>query len=75
VLPSPQHFEQLSELVTEDLAVEKTPCGPNVADFVTAIKQYVDAGIEEVFISQIGHDQDGFFDFWERELKDALASL
>jgi G6PDH family F420-dependent oxidoreductase len=75
VLPSPKHFEQLSELVTEDMAVENIACGPDVADFVEAIKPYVDAGLDEIYISQIGHDQDGFFRFWDSELKDALASL
>jgi G6PDH family F420-dependent oxidoreductase len=75
VLPSPQHFEQLSELVTEEMATEHTPCGPDVADFVKAVRQYVDAGIEEIYLSQIGADQNGFFDFWERELKDALSEL
>jgi G6PDH family F420-dependent oxidoreductase len=75
VLPSPKHFEQLSELVTEDMAVKNTPCGPKVDDFVAAVKQYVDAGIDEIYLSQIGSDQEGFFTFWDRELKDALAGL
>lgn len=75
VLPSPKHFEQLSKLVTEDMAVEGIACGPDVADFVDSIKLYVDAGIDEIYISQIGHDQDGFFRFWDTELRDALAGL
>ena len=75
VLPNPAHFEQLSELVTEDMAVKDMACGPNVDDFVTSVKAYVDAGIDEIYLSQIGPDQEGFFRFWETELKDALASL
>src|SRR4051812_14591595 len=38
VLPSPAHFEQVSQLVTEDAAVEGLACGPDVADFVESIK-------------------------------------
>lgn len=75
VLPSPKHFEQLSELVTEDRAVEGIACGPDLADFVESMKPYVEAGIDELYISQIGPDQEGFFQFWDTELKDALASL
>jgi hypothetical protein len=75
VLPNPAHFEQLSELVDEDAAVASTPCGPDVADFVEMAKKYVDAGVEELFISQIGPDYQGFFEFWDRELRDALADL
>jgi G6PDH family F420-dependent oxidoreductase len=75
VLPNPAHFEQLSELVTEEMVTKDMACGPDVADFVTSVKAYVDAGIDEVYLSQIGPDQEGFFRFWERELKDALAAL
>jgi G6PDH family F420-dependent oxidoreductase len=75
VLPSPAHFEQVSELVDEDTATKSVACGPDVADFVESIKKYVDAGVDEVYISQIGDDQEGFFRFWDSELRDALAGL
>jgi G6PDH family F420-dependent oxidoreductase len=75
VLPSPQHFEQISELVTEDKAVANVACGPDVADFVESVRPYVEAGVDELYISQIGPDQEGFFRFWESELRDALTAL
>ena len=76
VLPSPTHFEQISQVVTEDMAVESVGAvGHRVEDFVEAVREYVDAGYDEVYISQIGPEQDGFFDFWERELKPALDGL
>jgi G6PDH family F420-dependent oxidoreductase len=75
VLPNPAHFEQLSELVTEDAAAKGTACGPDVADFVESVQPYLEAGIDEIFISQIGPDQEGFFRFWDTELRDALAGL
>lgn len=75
VLANPAHFDQLSELVTEDRAVDGIPCGNDVQDFVDAVKAYVEAGFDEVFLSQIGPDQEGFFRFWDNELRDALSSL
>jgi G6PDH family F420-dependent oxidoreductase len=75
VLPSPQHFEQVSELVTEDAAVEGIAHGPDVAPYVEAVQKYVDAGFDEVYLSQIGPDQDGFFRFWDTELREALSGL
>jgi hypothetical protein len=75
VLPSPQHFEQVSQLVTEDAAVDGIAHGQDVSSYVEAVKKYVDAGFDEVYLSQIGPDQEGFFRFWETELKDALAAL
>ena len=31
------------------------------------IREYVDAGFDEVYISQIGQEQDAFFDFYAEE--------
>jgi G6PDH family F420-dependent oxidoreductase len=75
VLPSPAHFEQLSALLTEDMAVEGHAVGHRVEDFVEAVRPYVEAGYDEIYLSQIGPEQEGFFEFWERELAPALASL
>jgi G6PDH family F420-dependent oxidoreductase len=75
VLPNPQHFEQLSALVTEDAAVKGMAHGPDVSAYVDSVRQYVEAGFDEVYLSQIGPDQEGFFRFWETELRAALADL
>jgi G6PDH family F420-dependent oxidoreductase len=75
VLPTPQHFEQVSGLVTEDAAIEGIAHGPDVSAYVEGVQKYVDAGFDEVYLSQIGPDQQGFFRFWEQELKQALSTL
>jgi G6PDH family F420-dependent oxidoreductase len=61
VLPTPEHFEQAGELVTEELATESMPCGPDVDAHVEAIKEYESAGFDELYVQQIGPDQDAFF--------------
>ncbi len=61
VLPTPEHFEQASELVTEDMMAEDTPCGADVDKHLKAIKAYADAGFDELYINQIGPGQDEFF--------------
>ena len=73
-LPTPSHFEQAASNVTVEQATEGTPCGPDPDRYVEAFRPYVDAGFDEVAITQIGTDQDGFFRFYERELRDRLAS-
>ena len=35
-------------------------------------RQYVDAGFDELYVQQIGPDQDGFFEFWTEELAPKL---
>ncbi|MEV0238221.1 TIGR03557 family F420-dependent LLM class oxidoreductase [Nonomuraea sp. NPDC050786] len=68
LLPLPRHFEQLAESVTEEEAVNGSPVGPDPDVHAQAIRQYVDAGFDEVYVSQIGHEQDAFFEFYEREV-------
>lgn len=38
------------------------------------IRPYVDAGFDHLVLVQIGPDQKGFFEFFERELAPALAT-
>ncbi|AYG78982.1 F420-dependent glucose-6-phosphate dehydrogenase [Streptomyces hundungensis] len=68
ILPTPSHFEQASELVTADRVRENVTCGPDPDAHVAAVKGYVDAGFDTVYINQIGKDQQGFFDFYRTKV-------
>ena len=67
-LPLPSHFEQAAELVTEEDIAEAVVCGPDPERHIAAIREYVDAGYDNVYVHQIGPDQDGFFEFYERSV-------
>jgi coenzyme F420-dependent glucose-6-phosphate dehydrogenase len=71
-LPTPQHFEQAIQMVTEDDMAATVPCGPDVGRHVEMVQTFADAGFTHVYLQQVGPDQDGFFAFWERELQPAL---
>lgn len=43
-------------------------CGPDVERHVDAVQRYVGAGFDEVYVGQIGPDQEGFFACYEREV-------
>lgn len=68
VLPSPHHFEQASQLVTEEMTASSVPCGDDVDEHVRALRAYAEAGFDEVYVQQIGPDQRGFFDFYASEV-------
>ncbi|GAA5770570.1 F420-dependent glucose-6-phosphate dehydrogenase [Streptosporangium roseum] len=68
MLPLPRHFEELAEAVTEEEATASTPCGPDPEVHAQAIRECLDAGFTEVYISQIGEEQDAFFDFYAKEV-------
>jgi G6PDH family F420-dependent oxidoreductase len=67
-LPLPSHFEEAAAMVDEDDIAESVICGPDPQRHVDAIAEYVDAGYDHVYVHQVGPDQAGFFDFYEREI-------
>jgi len=68
----PAHFDQASTQVTVDSVNEQIACGPDPERHVAAIREYLDAGFDEVYVNQIGPDQAGFFEFFEREVRPRL---
>jgi G6PDH family F420-dependent oxidoreductase len=66
VLPTPAHFEQACELVTPDML--STPVGPNLDEHVASLQAYADAGVDELFVQQIGPEHDAFFGEWASEV-------
>lgn len=68
VLYSPKQFEQVSELVTEQMMADSLTCGPDVDKHVEQYQTYADAGYDEIFISNIGPGYAGFFELYEKEV-------
>jgi G6PDH family F420-dependent oxidoreductase len=66
ILPTPSHFEQATELVTPDLL--SPPMGPDLDAHAATLREYADAGVDELFVQQIGPEQDAFFDTWAKEI-------
>jgi G6PDH family F420-dependent oxidoreductase len=72
VLPTPAHFEQASQLVTEEMVSDAVVCGDDEDAHVSAVREYTDAGFDEVYVNQIGPDQEGFFDFYRTRVLPGL---
>jgi G6PDH family F420-dependent oxidoreductase len=68
VLPSPKHFEQASELVTEDMTREATVCGRDVDRHVEAFGPYAEAGFDDVYIANMGPNYRDFFSLYADEV-------
>jgi coenzyme F420-dependent glucose-6-phosphate dehydrogenase len=67
-LPMPSHFEEAAETVREEDVADSVICGPDPERHRAAIREFVDAGYDHVYVHQVGDDQEGFFDFYEREI-------
>ena len=68
VLPTPAHFEQAAELVTEEMVAEEVPCGADADLHLEKIKAFADAGFDELYVNQIGPDQDAFFEVYREQV-------
>jgi coenzyme F420-dependent glucose-6-phosphate dehydrogenase len=67
-LPSPWYFEQASKDVDEKRIAENIVCGPDPKKHIAAIKEFFDAGFDHVYVHQVGPDQQGFMQFYNREI-------
>jgi G6PDH family F420-dependent oxidoreductase len=72
-LPLPRHFEEASQLVTEEMIGEAVPCGPEPEVHIEALRKHFEAGYDIVYVSQIGKDQRGFLDFFFKEVAPKLS--
>jgi G6PDH family F420-dependent oxidoreductase len=73
ILPSPAHFAQASQLVAEEQVASSIPCGSDPEPYVQAIQRYLDAGFDEIYLTQIGEDVAGFLSFFERQVRPGLT--
>jgi G6PDH family F420-dependent oxidoreductase len=73
VLPMPAHFEQASALVDEKTVAGMMAFGPEPGPYLERMEAFADAGFDELYIQQIGPDQQGFLSFFERELRPAFG--
>jgi G6PDH family F420-dependent oxidoreductase len=68
VLPVPAHFEQAAKLVKEEDVAKEVVCGADPKRHLAKINEYAEAGFDHVWVHQIGPDQEGFFQFYEKEV-------
>jgi G6PDH family F420-dependent oxidoreductase len=68
ILPTPAHFEQAVGLVSEEMIGGELPCGPDLERHFDQIRKYDEAGFDELYIQQIGPEQERFFETYANEV-------
>ncbi|AYF75840.1 TIGR03557 family F420-dependent LLM class oxidoreductase [Nocardia yunnanensis] len=71
-LPRPADFEAAMTLVDRSAVAEQFAVGADPAVHIDQLRQYLDAGADEIYVQQVGPDLDGFFDAYEKEVLPAL---
>ncbi|MDQ3957614.1 MAG: LLM class flavin-dependent oxidoreductase, partial [Actinomycetota bacterium] len=67
-LALPSHFEAAAEPLTADQVAKTLAVGPDPDVHIENIRKFASAGFNHLWIHQIGPDQDGFFDFYEKQV-------
>ena len=67
-LPSPAHFAELVEMVSEEDIAASILCGPALGPIEDAVREAVDAGVTNVYLHQIGPYQVPFLEMAQAEL-------
>lgn len=71
-LPDTKSFEAASKHVTPDDVAAQVTCGPSAERHLKAVSKFIDAGFDHIVFTQIGPDQEYFFDMFEKELAPSL---
>jgi coenzyme F420-dependent glucose-6-phosphate dehydrogenase len=74
-LPLPSHFEEAAQMVDEETVAEEIVCGPDADRHLEGIQKFLDAGFDQVYVHQVGPDQEGFLALYEREVLPAAREL
>lgn len=67
-LRTPALFEQAIEVVREDDAVGSTPVGPDPDRYVESLRSYAEAGVDVVYLQQVGTNQEAALRFVRDEV-------
>ena len=68
ILPTPEHFEQACELVTEEMVADTVPCGPDLERQIESFERYAQAGFDELYVQQIGGADEQFFEVYANDV-------
>jgi hypothetical protein len=44
------------------------PCGPDLDVHLAAVREFAEAGFDEVYIGQVGGNAEGFFEFYGQQV-------
>jgi G6PDH family F420-dependent oxidoreductase len=72
VLPSPQHFEQASSLVTKESTRASVTAGSSVDAHLKAVNEYIKAGYDEIYIANMGPHYLEMIEFYGERVLPAL---
>ena len=73
ILPTPEHFEQASELVTPEMTKQSVTAGNDPEQHLRQVQEYADAGFDELYVANMGPHHQQMIEFYGREVLPQLS--
>jgi len=73
ILPTPEHFQQATQLVTEEMTKESVVAGNDPDQHLEQIQQYADAGFDELYIANMGPHYREMISFYDDKVLPQVA--
>jgi G6PDH family F420-dependent oxidoreductase len=70
-----EDFEHAVELVDRSDMEKALPCGPDAGPIVDSIQEAAKAGIDHIYLHQIGDPTEGFIEFWKDSIQPEIEGL
>ena len=74
ILPTVEHFEQASTLVTKEKLAETTTAGSDIDTHLAAYDPFLDAGFDEIYVANMGPDYAAMLRAYGSEILPALRA-
>ncbi len=74
ILPTPEHFEQATELVTMDATRDSVVAGNDPEEHLRQVQQYADAGFDELYVANMGPHHQDMIEFYAKQVLPQLQS-
>jgi G6PDH family F420-dependent oxidoreductase len=71
-IKTPKQFQHAVKNVSEEDVAKSIICGPDPKPYLEKLQKFGDAGYDHVYFHQVGPNQEGFLEFFERKLAPAL---
>ena len=68
VLPTPEHFEQATQLVTEEMTRDSVVAGNDPAEHLEQVTSYADAGYDELYVANMGPHYEEMIAFYGEQV-------
>jgi G6PDH family F420-dependent oxidoreductase len=73
ILPTPEHFEQATELVTMESTRQSVVAGNDPEEHLRQVREYADAGYDELYVANMGPHHQEMIEFYGKEILPAFG--